>query len=439
MLQHAVFQDDDCRFAGRSDLSISYRQSISLSAQLVDALEMFQADSDIRVLPVLDAEQRPVGALLERNMRSILFNPFGHALLKNPSYGGRLDEHIRICPTVEEDASVEALIEAQASARERCEGVIITRAGRFVGVIDSAILLRMAAERDAATAAAKARRYQRIEEASRRFRDDADALARALVAISGELSMTADTMAQRASRNGDHAAEVAAAAAQAAGNMAEVARRGTDLAGTWRDIQEQAGEAQTATGDAGACAAHAEAQMALLGEAAREIGNVVALIDGIARTTTMLSLNATIEAARAGEAGKGFAVVAGEIKALARQTRTAASDISDRAQKIRHAATDVSDGNARIRAAIAAVERLSASVTSAIDKQSAATLAIAENAEEASVATDHINLSADEIHHDAAAAASGAADILEHAQALSARAQTMHSRLSNFLDLVLAE
>lgn len=439
MLQHARHDYTADDGGGRGPLPISYRHSIPVSAQLAEALDLFHAHAELRLLPVVDAQQRPVGALFDRNMRSILFNPFGHALLKNPSYGARLDDHIRLCPVVDAGASVEALIEAHARAEGRCEGVIITRAGRFVGVIDSAILLRLAAGRDAEVAEAKARRYRNMEEASSRFRDEAHELARALVAISGELSQTADNMAQRASRNGDHSAEVAAAASQAANNMAEVARRGSDLAETWKGIQNQATGAQAATRDAGACAANADAQTQLLSDAAREIGDVVAQIDGIARTTTMLALNATIEAARAGDSGKGFAVVAEEVKTLARQTRSAALDIADRAQKIRHAAAEVFDGNARIRAAIAAVEVLSSSVTAAIVEQSAATLAIATNAEEASTATDHINLSADDIHHNAVATASGAADIQAHAHALSARAQSMHSRLSDFLGLVLAE
>ena len=62
-------------------------------------------------------------------------------------------------------------------------------------------------------------------------------------------------------------------------------------------------------------------------KAVSDINEHVEGISGIAAQTNLLSLNATIEAARAGDAGKGFAVVAEEIRKLADDSETLASEI----------------------------------------------------------------------------------------------------------------
>ncbi len=64
-----------------------------------------------------------------------------------------------------------------------------------------------------------------------------------------------------------------------------------------------------------------------LGEQARNISRIVAVINEIAEQTNLLALNAAIEAARAGESGKGFAIVADEVRKLAEKTTDATKDI----------------------------------------------------------------------------------------------------------------
>lgn len=65
-----------------------------------------------------------------------------------------------------------------------------------------------------------------------------------------------------------------------------------------------------------------------LTEKTKEAKEILGLISGITKQTTLLALNASIEAARAGESGSGFAVVAGEIKQLAEETKKATENIS---------------------------------------------------------------------------------------------------------------
>ncbi|MCP4113296.1 MAG: hypothetical protein GY749_48495 [Desulfobacteraceae bacterium] len=63
--------------------------------------------------------------------------------------------------------------------------------------------------------------------------------------------------------------------------------------------------------------------------AMQDIAKKIAVINDITYQMQILSLNATIEAARAHDHGRGFAVVASEVRALAKRSQTAASEIAE--------------------------------------------------------------------------------------------------------------
>ena len=71
------------------------------------------------------------------------------------------------------------------------------------------------------------------------------------------------------------------------------------------------------------------ASVSALGEATKNINNVLNMVKNINNQTEMLALNASIEAVRAGSLGKGFAVIASEVRGLALETNDAIKAIQE--------------------------------------------------------------------------------------------------------------
>jgi len=110
-----------------------------------------------------------------------------------------------------------------------------------------------------------------------------------------------------------------------------------------------------------------------LGEKSQTIGEVIAMIDDIAKQTNILALNASIEAERAGEAGKGFAVVAIEIRELA-------TNVAKSTKQIREIIKEIQDAT---NASVMATENVGKSVEEGIELSKKA----AESANQISMAT----------------------------------------------------
>ncbi|MBF0225653.1 MAG: methyl-accepting chemotaxis protein [Desulfobacterales bacterium] len=106
-----------------------------------------------------------------------------------------------------------------------------------------------------------------------------------------------------------------------------------------------------------------------LGDAAKEIGDVVDMIKGIAAQTNLLALNATIEAAGAGDAGKGFAVVANEVKELARQTASATGIIREKVETMQANTNSVITAITSIVNVMSEINNIMGAIAAAVEEQ----------------------------------------------------------------------
>lgn len=171
---------------------------------------------------------------------------------------------------------------------------------------------------------------QAYEELRRNYNSAVDALAGALRTVRvGSASVTSAIAEIRAAaddlafRNEQQASSLA----QTALSMNNVTASVRETAAGARSVQDTINATHRQASEGGEVVRRSIAAMAAIETSAREISQIITVIDGIAFQTNLLALNAGVEAARAGEAGKGFAVVATEVRALAQRSAEAAQNI----------------------------------------------------------------------------------------------------------------
>ena len=249
--------------------------------------------------------------------------------------------------------------------------------------------------------------------------------------------------AEEVTRAVHESAENAKATAEVAHQAREVAQQGVGAA-------EQANEAMRSVRDSSQAVNEAIRELASKSE---QIGAIVQTITGIAEQTNLLALNAAIEAARAGDQGRGFAVVAEEVRKLAEDSQSAASEISQLIGAIQtdtsHAVEVVADGAKRTQDGATVVEQTKEAflqIGSSVDDMTArieqiATASeqiaasaqrmqesigeVASVAEQSSAATEEVSASTEQT-------SASAEQISASAQELSSNAETLNQLVSQF-------
>jgi methyl-accepting chemotaxis protein len=174
---------------------------------------------------------------------------------------------------------------------------------------------------------------------------------------STEISASTTDLSQRTEEQAANLEETSASLEQ----ISSIVRKTADNA---QRATASAGKAFDIAGRNGKVVAEAVKAMARIEDSSRQIGDIIGVIDEIARQTNLLALNAAVEAARAGEAGRGFAVVASEVRSLAQRSSEAAKHIK---QLITTSNSQVEDGVDLVKTAGSALTEIVDSVKAVAD------------------------------------------------------------------------
>ena len=213
--------------------------------------------------------------------------------------------------------------------------------------------------------------------------------------ISGRASQDLQASGQVTEAVSEKLDSVAVSAEHMSQSIGAVATAVEEMYASLNEVAHGAARGAGITSEASGRAGETSGTVNSLGVSAKEIGEVVDLIRGIAAQTNLLALNATIEAASAGEAGKGFAVVANEVKELAKQTAGATEKIRDKVGGIQTIAVNAVEAIQAIVEYITEIDSIMHTIASAVEEQTATTneisKSIAQVAAEANSVSENVS------------------------------------------------
>jgi len=232
---------------------------------------------------------------------------------------------------------------------------------------------------------------QEVGAAYRALKDDfnsaMEALHNALASIAGgaqevqtgavEITQASDDLARRTEQQASNLEESAAALGEITATVRTAAKSTTEA----RDVVTAA---RANAEHSGVVVRETVAAMAEIEKSAKQIKNIIGVIDEIAFQTNLLALNASVEAARAGEAGRGFAVVASEVRALAQRSATAAKEIK----------TLIAGSGAQVESGVKLVNQTGEAlgqIVQGVDRLNALVVDIASSTQQQATALNQVN------------------------------------------------
>jgi methyl-accepting chemotaxis protein len=277
-----------------------------------------------------------------------------------------------------------------------------------------------------------------VEEMASSLEESVKFIINGVSTAAGDMEETAQRMSTTAEQTRSQASAAAEASGAASTNVEGVAASAEELSASIREILEQVGHSSTIARHAADEATRTNETVESLVDMAGRIGDVVAMITGIASKTNLLALNATIEAARAGEAGKGFAVVATEVKNLANQTAKATEDIVSQIDAIQAATTDAAGAIKGIGDVITEINEISTTIAGAMEEQDAATQEITRNAQQVSGRAKEASGNVNSVSEAALDTGKAATQVLSSATALAHQSDDLTEAVDKFLERIRA-
>ncbi|MEN3972406.1 methyl-accepting chemotaxis protein [Sphingomicrobium sp. XHP0235] len=255
-----------------------------------------------------------------------------------------------------------------------------------------------------------------------------------LAAAADQLSATADLMLEQLGNTTQELSAVARETGTASAHVREAAAAADQIRLAIDDIARQVEDQRGSAVEAADRSTQTAGEVQRLSDSTRNVGEMVGMIDDVAKKTGLLALNATIEAARAGEAGRGFAVVAGEVKSLSEQTADATSNAGSTVGQMSSAIDSSVAGFREVDAAIQRISQAATAIAASVRQQTQATSALSQGVEGAASVADDVARRARTVDEGAGSVLAAATQVKSASGELAKLADAVRVDVEHFLN-----
>jgi EAL domain-containing protein (putative c-di-GMP-specific phosphodiesterase class I)/GGDEF domain-containing protein len=131
--------------------AMDLRPAVELGEDLLEVLKRFRQNAALDFLPVVDEDGVPVGVYSEHELRGFVYSPYGISLLRNMDASRGASSLLSKVPIVESGTRLDSIIQLFSSVPD-ARGVVVTKNGKYLGVLTASSLLSVIGDKNIAEA-----------------------------------------------------------------------------------------------------------------------------------------------------------------------------------------------------------------------------------------------------------------------------------------------